>query len=120
MIENQVFGKLLPTNESIMLILEEIRKKYQIPEISPSDDGMEILLRHELEFDWKAIHAEILENLKEAPDILSEKARMLYEMVNNYQREGIKEPELEKVSQEFRDNFNMMKVLFCHQTSEFR
>jgi len=52
MIENQVFGKLLPTNESIMLILEEIRKKYQIPEISPSDDGMEKLLHHDLEFDW--------------------------------------------------------------------
>lgn len=49
--ENQFFGKLLPTNESIFLILEEIRNKYQIPEISPSDDGMEILLRHELEFN---------------------------------------------------------------------
>ena len=81
MIENQVFGKLLPTNESILLILEEIRKKYQIPEISPSDDGMEILLRHELEFDWKAIHAEILEKIKKDPDLLTDKARTTYNAI---------------------------------------
>jgi len=54
MLINQALGKLLPTNESIMHILEDIRKKYQIPEISPSDDGMEQLLRHDLEFDWES------------------------------------------------------------------
>jgi hypothetical protein len=50
-IETKIIGSLLPAHEDIMPILKEIREKYQIPEISPTDNEMKILLRHELEFD---------------------------------------------------------------------
>jgi len=86
MIENKILGKLLPSHESIQSILKEIRDKYQIPEISPSDDGMEKLLRHDLEFDWKCIRSEILEKLKMSPDLFPEKYRKLYEVLINYQQ----------------------------------
>ena len=47
-----------------MPILKEIREKHQIPEISPTDNEMKILLRHDLEFDWVAIHAEVLGSVR--------------------------------------------------------
>jgi hypothetical protein len=47
----KVIGSLLPAHEEIMPTLKEIREKHQIPEISPTDNKMKILLRHELEFD---------------------------------------------------------------------
>ena len=115
MLINKALGKLLPTNESIMLILEEIRKKYQIPEISPSDDGMEILLRHELEFDWKAIHAEILEKLKKDPDLLTDKARTTYNAIKKMQSTPLEDPEFEKVSKQFKDNTQKLIDLITQQ-----
>ena len=35
--EAQLFGKLRPTIPEILPILEDIREKYQIPEIAPSE-----------------------------------------------------------------------------------
>ena len=115
MIENKVLGKLLPSHESIQIILNKVRDKYQIPEISPSDDGMEEILRHGLDLDWIIIHSEILENIKASPDIFPEKYRRLYKVLNNYQEKISNEPELEKVSQEFRDNFKTMMDLLMSQ-----
>jgi hypothetical protein len=39
------FGKLLPSHPLILPILEDIRVKYQIPEISPTDDSLEYYLK---------------------------------------------------------------------------
>ena len=115
MIENKILGKLLPSHEIIQSILGGIRDKYQIPEISPSDEGMKVLLRHYLEFDWISIHSEILEKLKMSPDIFPDKYRKLYQVLKNYQQDGINEPDLVKVSKEFRDNFITMMDLFMSQ-----
>jgi hypothetical protein len=54
--ETQLLGKLLPSHPDILPILEEIRKKYQIPEISPMDDSLKILLEYGSEIDREAIH----------------------------------------------------------------
>jgi hypothetical protein len=59
--ETKILGKLLPSHPDILPILKEIREKYKIPEISPTDDSLKVLLEYELEIDWKAVHAEILE-----------------------------------------------------------
>ncbi len=115
MIENKVLGKLLPSHENIQAILREIRDKYQIPEISPSDDGMEILLRHELEFDWKAIHTEILEKLKKDPDLLTDKARTTYNTIKKMQSTPLEDPEFEKVSKQFKDNTQKLVDLIIQQ-----
>lgn len=57
--ETELFGKLLPTHSDFLPILEDVREKYKIPEISPTDNSLKILLEHESEIDWKAVHAEI-------------------------------------------------------------
>lgn len=41
------FGKLLPSHPLILPILEDIWEKYQIPEISPTNNGGRILLENE-------------------------------------------------------------------------
>lgn len=40
--EAHLLGKLLPSHPDILPILEEIREKYQIPEISPTDNSLKI------------------------------------------------------------------------------
>jgi hypothetical protein len=76
--ESQLLGKLLPSFPDILPILEEIRKKYRIPEISPTDDSLKKLVRYDLEIDWKSVHAEILEKLKET-DVLPVKTKKAYD-----------------------------------------
>jgi hypothetical protein len=56
MLEPQFYGKLLPSHPDIMPILLDVRKKYQIPEISPSDNGFKILIKHDLETDSDSTH----------------------------------------------------------------
>ncbi|MBT3187900.1 MAG: hypothetical protein HN736_09070 [Anaerolineae bacterium] len=109
MLINQTLGKLTPAHPDILPILEEIREKYQIPEISSTDNEMQILLRHELEFDWKAIHAEIQNKLKDLPDFIPEGTKKIYDEVKTYpEKKDVKDPDLEKVSEKFRDNFYVL------------
>ncbi len=58
MLEADFYGNLLPTNPDIRNVLDSIRSEYGIPEISPQDDSLRVLLRHDLEINWKAVHAE--------------------------------------------------------------
>jgi hypothetical protein len=53
--ESTLLGKLLPSHPDILPILEEIREKYQIPPISPSDDSLKELLKFGLEIDMKKV-----------------------------------------------------------------
>lgn len=55
--ETQLFGKLLPANPEIQLILKSIRAKYNLPEIELGDDPLEFYLSEEL--DHEAIYQEI-------------------------------------------------------------
>lgn len=98
------FGKLSPSHSLILPILKDIRDKYQIPEISPTDDGFKLLLEHELEIDWKAVQNEILTRVKDVPDFLPEKTLKLYQEIKKLQSTPLQDPEFEKVSQEFRGN----------------
>jgi hypothetical protein len=69
MLEPDFHGKLLPTHSDIMAILRNVRDTYDIPEIGPQDDALQILVRHHLEIDWKSVHAEILKRLKDLPSL---------------------------------------------------
>ena len=113
--ETKIIGSLLPSHEDIMPILKEIREKYQIPEISSIDNEMKILLRHELEFDWVAIHAEILEKVREIPELWTEKSKKAYDAITKMESKGVEDPELEKTSQEFRDNLQLFIDLIVKQ-----
>jgi len=42
--ETELLGKLMPGHPDILPIIENLRKKYQIPEVRPEDDIDEILL----------------------------------------------------------------------------
>jgi hypothetical protein len=112
--ETQLLGKLLPSHPDILPVLVEIREKYQIPEISPTDNSLKILLEYDLEIDWKAVHAEILEKLKES-DFLPDKTKKMYNSLKKLQSEGVHDPEFEKVSEEFKKNVLTLFDLFLKQ-----
>ena len=116
--EAQLFGKLLPTLPPILPIMEEIRDKYQIPEISPQDDSLKFLVQYGLDLDWDKIHGEILEKLKET-DILPEKAKNAYNSFHKIKKDGIIDPELDKLSEEFRDGLDTLIEFSLKQYEPF-
>jgi len=112
MLETQFYGKILPSHPDIKPVLLDIRKKYQIPEISPNDNGFKILLANDLEIEWEAVHSEILERLKDIPDLLPEKTRSAYLQYKEFQRKGLVDPELDTISEKLRGNINALFDLF--------
>ena len=96
--EARLFGKLLPTHPDILPVLEEIRENYNIKDIKPEDDSLKELLEFGLDIDWDAVHAEILERLKES-DLLPEKAKDAYNSYHKVKTIGLVDPELDKLSE---------------------
>lgn len=112
--EAKLLGKLLPTHPDILPILLEIKEKYQIPEISPTDNSIKVLLEFESEIDWESVYAEILEKVTES-DLLPEKTKRAYDALKKIQSEGLKDLELEKVSEDFRKSLQTLINLFMKQ-----
>ena len=112
--EAQLFGKLLPTHPDILPVLEEIRENYNIKDIKPEDDSLKELLEFGLDIDWDAVHAEILERLKES-DLLPEKAKDAYNSYHKVKTIGLVDPELDKLSEEFKNGLNFLIDLLLKQ-----
>ena len=112
MLETQFYGKILPSHPSIKPILLDVRQKYKVPEIEPGDNGFRVLLEYELEIDWKAVHAEIMQRLKDIPDLIPEKARDGYLKFKKFIGKPFDDPELKKVSKSFRDGVLMIVDYF--------
>ncbi len=108
MLETQFYGKILPSHPDIKPILLDVQEKYGIPPISADDDGLKVLLEHHLGINWNAVHSEILERLKDVPDLIPEKTRNGYLAFKRFQKKGLVDPELKKMSSEFRKNINLL------------
>jgi len=57
--ETELISSLLPSHPDILPILQNIRDKYKIPEISPEDDGITEILLADGQIDWDAVRQEI-------------------------------------------------------------
>ena len=112
--EARLFGKLLPTHPDILPVLEEIRENYNIKDIKPEDDSLKELLEFGLDIDWDAVHAEILERLKES-DLLPEKAKDAYNSYHKVKTIGLVDPELDKLSEEFKNGLIFLIDLLLKQ-----
>ena len=115
--ETKLLGKLLPSHPDILPIFEEIREKYGIPEISPNDDSLKMLLEYELEIDWEAVHSEILEKVKQT-NLLPENTKKLYDSIKQLQTKGIDDPEFEKVSEKFQNAIKLLFDFFSNNMSQ--
>src|SRR5512138_1195448 len=102
MLEADFYGKLLPTHPDIMAILRDVRDEYDIPEISPQDDRLRALLKLHLGINWRRFRTEILQRLKDLPDLFPEGMIKPYRAFKLFQKKGLVDPELKKVSPEFR------------------
>ena len=74
--ETQLFGKLLPANPDIQLILKHIRDKYDFPKIELGDDPLEIYLAEELDHD--AIYQEIENQIRLIDGLIPESIRKFF------------------------------------------
>ena len=72
--EPKFLGTILLLNPLIFPILEKIREKYDIDEVSPTENGLrERLLKdidQEQESDWKAVRHELENEIRAIPDLL--------------------------------------------------
>ncbi|MEK0336961.1 MAG: hypothetical protein QQN41_05950, partial [Nitrosopumilus sp.] len=116
--EAKLLGKLLPTHPDILPILDEIRKKYDIEHIKPDDDSLKELLKYGLEIDWETVHAEILEKVRET-DFLPEKTKEFYLKLKELKYNPVDDPELEKLSEDYRNNILTLFDLLLKQYDPF-
>lgn len=56
--ETQFLGTLLPSSPDFLPIIQELRDKHNLSEISPDDDGMKEILLSGENIDWQAIRQE--------------------------------------------------------------
>ena len=56
--EAELLGELFPSHPDIIPIIQNIREKYQIPEVRPEDDINGILLARD-DIDWEAVRQDI-------------------------------------------------------------
>jgi len=112
--EAQIIGKLLPTHPDILPILEEIREKFNIPPISPTDESLKILLEFDLEINWKAVHGEILERVKET-DIFLDKTIRIYRLLKKAQAVTPDDWDFENISEKFKNEILALADLLIKQ-----
>ena len=90
--EKLLLKSLLPGYRDILPILQEIREKYNIPEIDPEmDDFNEIFYAND-QTDWEAVRQDINTLIRNNPDLIPENLEKLYEGLVHYDKDN---PEFE-------------------------
>src|SRR5689334_19443554 len=93
--ESELLGKLIPGHPDILPIIENIREKYQIPEVRPEDDIEAILLTRD-DIDWDAVHQDI-ESQVQNVQLLDDKTGNYIQALKQLQNIAQNFPELEGV-----------------------
>jgi len=76
--ESILLSKLLPSHPDFYPIVQAIREKYNIPEVSKSDDGITEILLSDQDIDWKSVHNDIKQQLVDNPEVLKDNFFALY------------------------------------------
>lgn len=101
MLESELLGTLLPTHPDLFPIVEKIREKYLIPEVSPDHDELtEILLANDI--DWQAVRRDIEREVKANEDLLPASIKKIYDESKKLDNTDFNFPELEPLSEETR------------------
>ena len=75
--EAELLGKLLPA----LPVVEEIRRKYDLPLVSPGDDQLTEILKLDRDLDWVAIYQEIKDSIHTIPDLLPPELAGYYQII---------------------------------------
>jgi hypothetical protein len=81
--EAKLIGSLLLSHEQFLPILNKIRDKYDIPEISPEDDGITEILLVDEDIDWDEVHQEIKEKINNLDELFPAQLQGLMKLGNN-------------------------------------
>lgn len=109
--ENALIGTLLHALPELQEIASNIRRKYDIPEVTLGDENIEEILLTEPEIDWEVVAADILEQVREHPNVLPEhlKPFLLYKDAKDWPEE----PDIyEPISDDFRKKVTFLYKFF--------
>lgn len=68
--ESKLFSLLLPSHPDLLPIIQEIRRKYNFPEVGPDDDGITEILLADKTIDWLAVRQDIETQVRHSPELL--------------------------------------------------
>ena len=95
--EKQLLKSLLPGHRDILPILQEIREKYDIPEIDPEMDDFNEIFYADDQIDWEAVRHDIDELVRAYPNLIPENTEKLYEGLVHYDKDNPEFEDLEGV-----------------------
>lgn len=83
--ETQFLGTVFLESPLIFPILENIREKYDIPDLDPTKDGLKERLLQEMEndqeIDWKAVRQDLENEIRKIPDLLPPELAFFYKVI---------------------------------------
>lgn len=96
--ETKVLGALLPSHPDLQPIIQELRDKYQLPEISPGDDPIEEIFLDDKQIPLADFRQEIIDLVQEKVDFFDPKSKFrdLYKQGKLYLGEPRKVSAFEK------------------------
>jgi len=95
--ESKFLNRLLPTSPDFLPIVREIRKKYQLPEISSDDEPIEEIFLNGKPVSLKDFHQEIKTRVEEGVDYLPTDASKILLQIKAFVRKPLNTPWLKLI-----------------------
>jgi hypothetical protein len=111
---SMLFSSLLPSHPDLLPILQNIRKKYGIPEINPDDIGMKEILLSDNDIDWLSVRQEIEAQVRNKPELLPPSIKPLLKL-NHPENQPLLFIGLEEVPEELRNQINAFTNVLISQ-----
>ena len=91
--EAKLLGTILPSHPDLIPIVNDIRCKYDLPEIDAEDDVLRGIILSDQDIDFEAMQNEIEEKVKAIPDLITTPLSLLYQKFNALDTENLLEDE---------------------------
>ncbi len=101
--EIKLLSTILPSHPDFLNIINNIRKKYDIPEISPEDDGITEILLDDNQIDWDAVRQDIENQLRAIPEILPPGLFSSLQNLKAIENQPLNFPELDELRPELKE-----------------
>lgn len=87
--EAKLLGTILPSHPDLIPIVNDIRAKYDLPEIDVEDETLKEIILTDQDIDFEAIQKEIKEKVKAIPDLIPAPLSSLYQKFNSLDKEHL-------------------------------
>ena len=105
--ESELLGKLMPGHPDIFPIIENIRDKYQIPEVRPEDGDITQVLLTNNDIDWNAVRADI-ETRVQAISFFEDETGRYIDHLRKLENISLDFPELDCLSETTKESLTQL------------